>query len=96
VIDDVSPPGSWATELERRGNRAPNNTCDYAEIGDPVCPAAEKRDALAARLAEAERAIKDANEALHGYGVEDQGQAYDKACQILDAYTPETVDGGEQ
>ena len=52
-------------------------------------------DALAKRLKEAERCIKAANDALHGYGVEDQGQAWDKACRLLDEYQRATDSADE-
>ena len=46
---------------------------------------------LQARLEAAELAIRYAAEALHGYGMEDQGQAYDAACRILDAARGEST-----
>lgn len=38
------------------------------------------------RLAEAETAIQHAANALHGYGVEDQGEAFDIAARVLDTF----------
>lgn len=37
-------------------------------------------------LAEARECINRANAVLHGYGVEDQGEAHDQACRLLDEY----------
>lgn len=39
-----------------------SDVCEYAELGEPVCPAAAERDALRARLAEAEALLTELNQ----------------------------------
>ena len=54
--------------------------------------AADALERLTAENAALRKAVTNAANALHGYGMEDQGHAWNTACEILDAAMEQSHD----
>jgi hypothetical protein len=65
-------------------------TCETSFDGS--CQLHDRIDALTAENAALRKAVTNAANALHGYGMEDQGHAWNTACEILDAAMEQSHD----
>jgi len=64
--------------------------CESCSTKDERHEAADEIERLRRELAEARGAIEIAARALHGDGMADQGEAFDTAARILDAFLVRT------